>query len=251
MGSALGTLASNLMQLVGFDTSKMSGFARTMGEWLGKLELLKFTGLEKIWLGISALTKALAELANWAAGKQEMPDWARIFPETATFVVSSLASGVEKLWGFLKMPIELPVLAWDALAAGFEPVYNKIKGWLDGIVSAVNAVKQAILGVPTEMKDFNGQITGKDARGALNGNLVVPPLPELKRPSPANGNNPDQRASLSTPTRLAAVAGPAQSVNVGGDIRIKVDGPGKLASATSDNKNVGLTTDRGRVIGRA
>ncbi|MCM0750475.1 hypothetical protein DEA98_00010 [Brucella pseudogrignonensis] len=76
-------------------------------------------------------------------------------------------------------------------------------------------------------------------------------MPELKRPSPANGNNPDQRASLSTPTRLAAVAGPAQSVNVGGDIRIKVDGPGKLASATSDNKNVGLTTDRGRVIGRA
>ncbi|MDG9793730.1 phage tail tape measure protein [Brucella anthropi] len=251
LGSALGTLASNLMQLVGFDTSKMSGFARTMGEWLGKLELLKFTGLEKIWQGISALTKGLAELANWAAGKQEMPDWARIFPKTATFVVSSLASGVEKLWSFLKMPIELPVLAWDALAAGFEPVYNKIKGWLDGIVSAVNAVKQAILGVPTEMKDFNGQITGKDARGALNGNLVVPPLPELKRPTPANGNNPDQRASLSTPTRLAAVAGPAQSVNVGGDIRIKVDGPGRLASATSDNKNVGLTTDRGRVIGRA
>lgn len=251
MGSALGTLASNLMQLVGFDTSKMSGFARTMGEWLGKLELLKFTGLEKIWQGISALTKGLAELANWAAGKAEMPDWARIFPETATFVVSSLASGVEKLWGFLKMPIELPVLAWDALAAGFEPVYNKIKGWLDGIVSAVNAVKQAILGVPADMKDFNGQITGKDARGALNGNLVVPPLPELKRPTPANGNNPDQRASLSTPTRLAAVAGPAQSVNVGGDIRIKVDGPGRLASATSDNKNVGLTTDRGRVIGRA
>ncbi|MCM0750474.1 hypothetical protein DEA98_00005, partial [Brucella pseudogrignonensis] len=47
-----------------FDTSKMSGFARTMGEWLGKLELLKFTGLEKIWLGISALTKALAELCK-------------------------------------------------------------------------------------------------------------------------------------------------------------------------------------------
>ncbi|MBE0560385.1 MAG: phage tail tape measure protein [Ochrobactrum anthropi] len=251
LGSALGTLASNLMQLVGFDTSKMSGFARTMGEWLGKLELLKFTGLEKIWQGISALTKGLAELAKWGAGKADMPDWLEWFPEKAGQLVGNLASGVEKLWGFLKMPIELPVLAWDALAAGFEPVYNKIKGWLDGIVSAVNAVKQAILGVPTEMKDFNGQITGKDARGALNGNLVVPPLPELKRPTPTNGNNPDQRASLSTPTRLAAVAGPAQSVNVGGDIRIKVDGPGRLASATSDNKNVGLTTDRGRVIGRA
>lgn len=251
LGSALGTLASNLVQLVGFDTSKMSGFARTMGEWLGKLELLKFTGLEKIWQGISALTKGLAELAKWGAGEADMPDWLEWFPEKAGQLVGNLASGVEKLWGFLKMPIELPVLAWDALAAGFEPVYNKIKGWLDGIVSAVNAVKQAILGVPADMKDFNGKITGKDARGALNGNLVVPPLPELKRPSPANGNNPDQRASLSTPTRLAAVAGPAQSVNVGGDIRIKVDGPGKLASATSDNRNVGLTTDRGRVIGRA
>lgn len=251
LGSALGSLGSSLLQLVGFDTGKLGGFMQGIGQWLGKLELLKFTAFEKLWQGISYLTKGLAELANWAAGKSEMPDWAKFFPKQAGELVSTLADGIEKLWSFLQTPITLPVLAWDALASGFEPVYNKIKGWLDGIVNAVNAVKQAILGVPTEMKDFNGQITGKDARGALNGNLVVPALPELKRPTPANGNNPDQRASLSTPTRLAAVAGPAQSVNVGGDIRIKVDGPGRLASATSDNKNVGLTTDRGRVIGRA
>jgi len=152
LGSALGTLASNLMQLVGFDTSKMSGFARTMGEWLGKLELLKFTGLEKIWQGISALTKGLAELANWAAGKAEMPNWLAIFPDAAGQAVSSLASGVDRLWNLLKMPIELPVLAWDALAAGFEPVYNKIKGWLDGIVSAVRAFPFQVGSYPHELK---------------------------------------------------------------------------------------------------
>ena len=250
LGSALGSLGSSLLQLVGFDTGKLGGFMQGIGQWLGKLELLKFTAFEKLWQGISYLTKGLAELANWAAGKSEMPDWAKFFPKQAGELVSTLAGGIEKLWSFLQTPITLPVLAWDALASGFEPVYNKIKGWLDGIVNAVNAVKQAILGVPTEMKDFNGQITGSDIRGALNGNLVVPPLPELKRPEAANSNAPDKRASLATPTRLAAVANPAQAVSVGGDIRIKVDGPGKVTSASSDNRNVGLTTDRGRVIGR-
>lgn len=251
LGGALGSLGSSLLQLVGFDTGKLGGFMQGIGQWLGKLELLKFTAFEKLWQGISYLTKGLAELANWAAGKSEMPDWAKFFPKQAGELVSTLAGGIEKLWGFLQTPITLPVLAWDALASGFEPVYNKIKGWLDGIIGAVNAVKQAILGVPTEMKDFNGQTSGSDIRGALNGNLVVPPLPELQRPAAANSNAPDKRASLATPTRLAAVANPAQVVSVGGDIRIKVDGPGKVTSASSDNRNVGLTTDRGRVIGRA
>lgn len=251
LGSALGTLASNLLQLVGFDTGKLGGFAQTMGEWIGKLELIKFTGLEKIWQGISALTKGLADLASWAAGTQAMPDWAKWFPETAGYLVGNLASSVEKLWGFLKTPIELPVLAWDALAAGFEPVYNKIKGWLDSIVGAVQAVKAAILGVPDDVQNFNGQITGKDARGALNGNLVVPPMPELKRPPSANSNEPEKRASLETPTRMAAIPSSQQSVNVGGDIRIKVDGPGKVVGGSSDNKRVPITTDRGRSVGLA
>ncbi|MCM0751946.1 hypothetical protein DEA98_13695 [Brucella pseudogrignonensis] len=145
----------------------------------------------------------------------------------------------------------MPVLAWDSLASGFEPVYNKIKGWLDSIVGAVNAVKQAIMGVPTDIKVFNGPISGKDVRGALQGDIVVPQLPEIKRPAPANSNAPEKRASLETPTRLAAIAGPSQSVNVGGDIRIKVEGPGKVVGSSSDNKGVALKTDRGRAVGMA
>ena len=143
------------------------------------------------------------------------------------------------------------MLAWDALASGFEPVFKKIKGWLDVIVGAVNAVKHAIVGVPDDIKDFNGKITGSDIRGSLKGNLALPPLPDLQRPAAANSNGSDKRASLETPTRLAAVAGPAQSVNVGGDIRIKVDGPGKVVGSSSNNKGVPLTIDRGRSVGLA
>lgn len=254
LGSALGTLASNLMQLVGFDTSKMSGFARTMGEWLGKLELLKFTGLEKIWQGISALTKGLAELANWAAGKQQMPNWLEIFPDYAGRAVNVIATGVEKLLNLLSAPIQIPALAWDMLSSGFDAVKDKI---ITGIQTIIDKL-QWLAGV---MKNIWSGSTVQPGQALPNGSTSNGSRdstmddylkgPTLRPSAPANSNEPEKRASLSTPTRLAAVAGPAQSVNVGGDIRIKVDGPGRLASATPDNKNVGLTTDRGRVIGRA
>ncbi|KAB2773663.1 hypothetical protein F9L00_24680 [Brucella anthropi] len=254
LGSALGTLASNLMQLVGFDTSKMSGFARTMGEWLGKLELLKFTGLEKIWQGISALTKGLAELANWAAGKQQMPNWISIFPDAAGQAVNLLATGVEKLWNLLTTPIQIPALAWDMLSSGFDVVRDKIMSGIDTILAKLQSLAAAIKSLWSGATVQPGQAlpNGSTSNGSRDSTMDdYLKGPTLRPSAPANSNEPEKRASLSTPTRLAAVAGPAQSVNVGGDIRIKVDGPGRLASATSDNKNVGLTTDRGRVIGRA
>lgn len=249
LGSALGILGANLMKLVGFKAS--DGSLKTIGNFIGELGQIGGKGIEILAKTISIIVEGLASLAGWAAGTKQMPNWLQIFPDAAGQAVNLLASGVQKLWGVLQTTIEMPVLAWDSLASGFEPVYNKIKGWLDSIVGAVNAVKQAIMGVPTDIKDFNGPISGKDVRGALQGDIVVPQLPEIKRPAPANSNAPEKRASLETPTRLAAVAGPAQSVNVGGDIRIKVEGPGKVVGSSSDNKGVALKTDRGRAVGMA
>lgn len=238
LGFALGILGTNLMKLVGFKAS--DGSLKTIGNFIGQLGEIGGKGIAIFAKTISIIVQGLADLAGWAAGTKQMPNWLQIFPDAAGQAVNLLASGVEKLWGLLQTTIELPVLAWDLLASGFEPVYNKIKGWLDSIVGAVNAVKQAIMGVPTDIKDFNGPISGKDVRGALQGDIVVPQLPEIKRPAPANSNAPEKRSSLETPTRLAAIAGPAQSVNVGGDIRIKVEGPGKVVGSSSDNKGVAL-----------
>ncbi|MFD1792074.1 phage tail tape measure protein [Ochrobactrum teleogrylli] len=252
--SNLERLASALGQLIGFKDGAgiaLREIGLEFGKFIGKLGEFGTSNISTFAWAVNSLFKGLADLAEWAAGKQAMPNWMQIFPDMAGRAVNVIASGVEKLWGLLQTPIELPVLAWDALAAGFEPVYNKIKGWLDSIVGAIQAVKAAILGVPDDVQNFNGKITGKDARDALNGNLVVPPLPDLKRPPSANSNDPEKRASLETPTRMAAIPSSQQSINVGGDIRIKVDGPGKVVGGSSDNKRVPITTDRGRSVGLA
>ncbi len=245
LGSALGTLASNLLQLVGFDTGKLGGFAQTMGEWIGKLELIKFTGLEKIWQGISALTKGLADLASWAAGDKEMPDWLEWFPEKASQLVGNLASGIEKLWNLLTTPIQLPTLAWDALATGFDAVKDKIMSGIQAIVDKlqwlVGVMKNIWSGATVQPGEAlpNGNKFNGTRDGAMDDYLNGP---SINRPAPANSNDPEKHASL---------AMPAQSVRVGGDIRIKVEGPGRVVGASSDNKGVALATDRGRVIGRA
>lgn len=254
LGSALGTLAGNLLQLVGFDSGKLGSFARTLGEWLGKLELLKFTALEKIWQGISYLVKGLADLAGWAAGTKAMPDWLKWFPDTAAFAVKELASGVEELWNLIKLPIQIPVLAWEMLAAGFEAVYNKIAGWLSGITDGISKAAAAVRNFarasaaqPGDTLPNGGTFDGSRESAQddyLNGTPIHPP---------ANNNSPEKHSSLQ-PARggqkFAALT-TSQSVNVGGDIRIKVDGPGKVTSASSSNSKVALSTDRGRTIGAA
>ena len=254
MGSAIGTIASNLMALVGFDTSKMSGFARTLGEWLGQLEIMKFTGFEKIWQGISALTKGLADLAGWAAGTKAMPDWAKWFPETAGYLVETLADGVEKLWGLLRMPIEIPTLAWDLLASGFDVVKEKIMSGIQAIIDKL----QWLVGI---MKNIWSGATAQPGDALPNGGSFDGSRdssqddylkgPTINRPAPANSNAPEKRADIGSSTRFAAISAPPQSVNVGGDIRIKVEGPGKVVASSSDNKGVALKTDRGRAVGMA
>jgi len=254
LGSALGTLASNLLQLVGFDTGKLGGFAQTMGEWIGKLELIKFTGLEKIWQGISALTKGLADLASWAAGTQAMPNWMAIFPDFAGRAVNVLATGVEKLWNLLKTPIQIPALAWDMLSNGFDAVKDKIMSGIDTIIAKLQGLagilKNLLSGATVQPGEAlpNGTKSNGSRDNTMDDYLKGPTL----RPSaPANSNEPEKRASLEKPTRLAAVPSSQQSVNVGGDIRIKVDGPGKVVGGSSDNKRVPITTDRGRSVGLA
>ena len=254
MGSALGTIASNLMALVGFDTGRLTGFARTLGEWFGQLQLLKFTGLEKIWQGISALSKGLKELAQWGAGTQGMPDWVKWFPDKAGQAVNLLASGVEKLWGFLMMPIKIPMLAWDALASGFDTVKEKIMSGIQTIIDKLQwlaSIMKSIWSGATVQPGGalpNGGTFDGSRESTMDDYLKGAPV---NRPAPANSNAPEKRADAGSSSRFAAISGSSQSVNVGGDIRVQVIGPGKVVSSSSDNKDVALTTNRGRAIGMA
>ena len=254
MGSALGTIASNLMALVGFDTGRLTGFARTLGEWFGQLQLLKFTGLEKIWQGISALTNGLKELAQWGAGTAGMPDWVKWFPDKAGQVVNLLASGVEKLWGFLKMPIVISKLAWEMLASGFDTVKEKIMSGIQTIIDKLQGlaaiIKNLWSGATVQPGDVlpNGTTSDGSRDGVVDDYLKGP---QIHRPAPANSNAPEKRADAGSSSRFAAISGSSQSVNVGGDIRVQVIGPGKVVSSSSDNKDVALTTNRGRAVGMA
>ena len=252
MGSALGTIASNLMALVGFDTGRLTGFARTLGEWFGQLQLLKFTGLEKIWQGISALTKGLKELAEWGAGTAGMPDWMAIFPDFAGRAVNAIAAGVEKLWGFLMMPIKIPMLAWDALASGFDTVKDKIMSGIQTIIDKLQwlaSIMKSIWSGATVQPGGalpNGGTFDGSRESTMDDYLKGAPV---NRPAPANSNAPEKRADAGSSSRFAAISGSSQSVNVGGDIRVQVIGPGKVVSSSSDNKDVALTTNRGRAVG--
>lgn len=251
LGTALGILGTNLMKLAGFKAS--DGSLKTIGNFIGELGQIGGKGIELFAKSISIVVQGLADLAKWAATGQK-PNWISIFPDAAGQAVNLLATGVEKLWNLLTTPIQIPALAWDMLSSGFDVVRDKIMSGIDTILAKLQSLAAAIKSLWSGATVQPGQAlpNGSTSNGSRDSTMDdYLKGPTLRPSAPANSNEPEKRASLSTPTRLAAVAGPAQSVNVGGDIRIKVDGPGRLASATSDNKNVGLTTDRGRVIGRA
>jgi len=251
LGSALGILGTNLMKLAGFKAS--DGSLKTIGNFIGELGQIGGKGIELFAKSISIVVQGLADLAKWAATGQK-PNWISIFPDAAGQAVNLLATGVEKLWNLLTTPIQIPALAWDMLSSGFDVVRDKIMSGIDTILAKLQSLAAAIKSLWSGATVQPGQAlpNGSTSNGSRDSTMDdYLKGPTLRPSAPANSNEPEKRASLSAPTRLAAVAGPAQSVNVGGDIRIKVDGPGRLASATSDNKNVGLTTDRGRVIGRA
>jgi len=251
LGTALGILGTNLMKLAGFKAS--DGSLKTIGNFIGELGQIGGKGIELFAKSISIVVQGLADLAKWAATGQK-PNWISIFPDAAGQAVNLLATGVEKLWNLLTTPIQIPALAWDMLSSGFDVVRDKIMSGIDTILAKLQSLAAAIKSLWSGATVQPGQAlpNGSTSNGSRDSTMDdYLKGPTLRPTAPANSNEPEKRASLSTPTRLAAVAGPAQSVNVGGDIRIKVDGPGRLASATSDNKNVGLTTDRGRVIGRA
>ncbi|MGO4558328.1 phage tail tape measure protein [Mesorhizobium sp. 2RAF21] len=78
-----------------------------------------------------------------------------------------------------------------------------------------------------------------------------PPANNNKQSSvqPTDGNRSPLRPA--TDSRFAAIAAPVrQDVNVGGAVRIVVDGPAKVASVASDNAAVPVEASSGRMVGR-
>lgn len=249
-------LASALGQLIGFGETagpKLQEFGKMLGQFLGTLGEIGTQNIKFFAEGISQIIKALADLAEWAAGG-EPPDWIKWFPETATAAINAIATGVEKLWNIIKLPIQIPVLAWEMLAAGFEIVYNKIVGWLTALTDKIRGVASAIREFAKSQAAQPGDTlpnggTFDDSRESVQEDYLKG-TPVFR---PANNNASEKHSSLE-PVRggqkFAALSS-SQNVNVGGDIRIKVDGPGTVTSATSNNSKVAMSTDRGRTIGAA
>lgn len=251
LGSSLGILGSNLMKLAGFKAS--DGALETIGKFIGGLGQIAGKGIELLAKSISIIVQGLADLAKWAA-TGEKPNWASIFPDAAGQAVNLLATGVEKLWNLLTTPIQIPALAWDMLSTGFDVVKDKIMSGIDTILAKLQSLAAAIKSLWSGATVQPGQALPNGTKSDGTRDSTMDDYlkgPTLRPSAPANSNEPEKRASLETPTRMAAIPSSQQSVNVGGDIRIKVDGPGKVVGGSSDNKRVPITTDRGRSVGLA
>lgn len=268
LGAALVQLGAALMKLMGFDAGTASSSFETIGKVLGVLGQVTAGGIELLAKSLALITGALADLAEWAAGGT-MPDWLAIFPAAAGSAVKAIADAVGALWGYLQTPIALQVLPWDVLSSGFEVVYNQIVGWLDAIAAGIDKVKSAIgMLAGNELSTGGGVVLPEDAYAGASASGIGESVKNFFNSGgtytlpAANSNTPADTSVAQTPRgasafkpasdrpSFSAVAAPPQAVQVGGDIRIKVDGPGHVTGATSDNKAVAISADRGRAVGR-
>ncbi|WP_084174662.1 phage tail tape measure protein [Afifella pfennigii] len=143
-------------------------------------------------------------------------------------------------------------IPWSKMIpASVVEAFEKVAQVIERVKSAIISLKEAVSGF-----SFSGAM--KSLNESLGGNNLPSP--------PANENNPSgrmpggvegrrlrrklrQRSSLEGRSQAAAVM-PARA-DVSGTIRIAVEGPGKVAGASSSNPGVRLAPDRGRAVGRA
>lgn len=223
-----------------------SGFSTHLGQ-IGENLGGSLDGIVRIGKAFGRLGSALASIVGLDEDKLgSIFTW---FGKFAGGVISEATAFVKDFANVLAWVVEGIADVAEAVAAGIDwkallPDWVA-EGW-DRLASAINSVKSALSGVTAQPGEMlpNGTAAGSSDDGSdreaaqddwLNG---PPKLPfKTKTMLPANNNMLPARGALNGESK-ANVA-----------VTIKVDGPGKVTSATSDNKAVKVGNN-GRIVGR-
>lgn len=223
-----------------------SGFATNLGQ-IGENLGETVNSIGRMGDAFGRLGTAIGKIVGLDSGKLDgIFTWLGKF---AGGVVSEATAFLKDLAGVMAWIVEKIADLAEAVAAGIDwksllPDWVA-EGW-DKLASAINAVKNALSGVTAQPGEMlpNGTAAGSSDDGSdreaaqddwLNG---PPKLPfKTKTMLPANNNMLPARGALAGESK-ANVA-----------VTIKVDGPGKVTSATSDNKAVKVGNN-GRIVGR-
>lgn len=233
-------LASTFTDLSGLDTGRFAGMFELMGKLAGGQVQDAARGVRYLAEGLAALVEFSADLAE---GKV---DWSDLVP-----------AGVTQRFDSLKRQFDDIVAAARALPGQMYDIGVEIaQRMIDGIKAKIDELIAWFAGLPERILAAIGTID--------IGSLIK--MPNLKSyfgfggdeptGNPSNDNNtptPEKKASLDRPvggSQLAALQ-PASVQKTKTDIAVNVaiEGPGKVTSATSSNKDVALST--GRRVARA
>ncbi len=178
---------------------------------------------------VSGFFEALGNLAGGSLGLA-----VNLISKLAGFLATVAEKIAEIAEGKIDWSALLPTTVVDA--------WNAVAGAINSVAAAMDKLKFSAR--PGDMLPNGGTAgsseDGSDREKALDDYLNgMPKLPFKKA------------ANMNDPTSRFAQAVPRQTVEVGGSIRIAVDGPGKVAGVQSDNKDVKMTTSNtGRAVGR-
>jgi len=235
---AMGRLAKAFFSMIDIDTSSFDGFFKRLGSlYGGGLEL--FTSA--IAAGADATAHFVETLADLAEGKIE---WKSLVPKDALQMWDDASAGIDALIARAKaLPGEMYVIGLDVgqrMIDGIKSKFDELIAWFSGlpgrILEAIGTIDLSSVLPAWAFKFLPGSGEGPEAPGGTSGTagLGNSPRPPLL---PANNNMLPAQGALNGQSK-ANVA-----------VTIKVDGPGKVTSATSDNKAVKVGNN-GRIVGR-
>ncbi|MDD9910182.1 MAG: phage tail tape measure protein [Ahrensia sp.] len=268
---SLSRLGSSLSAIYdAFPTGDALKTARSFGEFVGTLAR---GGLNQIAAtidtlaanlrltveGVTALSQALqGKPINWDALKGAGLDSLKSYRE----YINTLLGTVSELVG-MDLTIDWSALVdgIDDAVAGVKAKINELVEWFKSlpgrIVDAIGSIDlSGLISWPTLPSWLGGgkvKVDGLSDAGkaAANDNASI-------RDRAANSNQgpgafdkllgPQSKASAAPATLVKPVK---QDVNVGGQVTIAVNGPGKVTSTSSANQNVPVTPARGRTVGRS
>lgn len=200
-------------------------------------------GLNRVLEGITKITGALAN--------GEPIPWSDILPVSVIWIANLIGGAVEWVANAVRKVID----AFSNLAVNWQAL---LPDWVSTTANAIATSVNAAAAAVSALKNVMGGMLSPDGKSALPGDI----LPNGTIMTPDNDGRdaaaddflkgppmpPKPRAGVDGGTRFAAV--PASPVRLDGNVAVtvRVEGPGKVASVTSDNDRIRVGSN-GRMVG--
>lgn len=224
IAGALGDLATAVGKLIGFDTGKLDGIFNGLGKIAGLFAEGLTSAISNFAKDLKAVIDRLTDLAN-ALSKPF--NWANVLPPA---VVST----------------------WKAMAGAI----NAVKAAIDSLHGATGYQPGELLPNGTPAGSVDDPSGGRDAtlEDSLKGPIQIPQSfkTPVTPPAPANGNKAgtDKRAQL-LPASGKQKLEVQTNVAFEGKVLLEATEGTRVASVSSNSRDVKMVASRGRAIGRA